>query len=248
MDYDAFEDGFSYTSLGAIHFKHHPGSGEKMIFLHGLGGTTRAWKRLMEHMPEDLDIYLIDLLGHGESDAPEIDYTVSAQFQVLREFISLNNNGDSYIVGHSYGGWVAAYYATQPYTCKGLVLEDIAGLKDEHDEVRASGQAEAMVDKAMRTAMGEGNKEYVIKGILSAFYTETEEQLTTQSLSKIKSRALIIWGAQDSVFPVKYGKALQGKIKDASLVVIENADHDVNYEQPEAVARAILDFIGHARA
>lgn len=248
MDYEMFEDGFSYTSLGAIHFKHHPGIGEKLIFLHGLGGTTLVWKRLMEQMPDDLDIYLIDLLGHGESDAPDIDYTVSAQFQALREFISLNNNGDSYIVGHSYGGWVAAYYATQPYTCKGLVLEDIAGLKDEQDEVRASGAVKAKVDEATRVAMEEGNKDYVIKSILSALYTETEEQLTTQSLSMIKSRTLVIWGAQDSVFPVKYGRALQDKIKGASLVVIENADHDVNYEQPETVAKAILGFIGRTTA
>ena len=108
LNCDDFEDGFSYTSPGALHFKRHPGTKEKIIFIHSLGGKTRDWKRLMDFLPDDLDVYLIDLLGHGESDAPEMDYTIHAQFQAFREFIALQNNGDSYIFGHSYGGWVAA--------------------------------------------------------------------------------------------------------------------------------------------
>ena len=153
MDYDKdFEDGFEYTSMGALHFMHHPGTKEKIIFLHGMGANTKVWSKLVQFLPDGLDVFLIDLLGHGKSDAPEMDYTVSNQFQALREFIAAQNNGNSFIFGHSYGGWIAAYYASQPYTCKGIILEDYcraegdvrlhteswrAGIQGQHAQIAA---------------------------------------------------------------------------------------------------------------
>ncbi|MDE1855880.1 MAG: hypothetical protein KGH49_01440, partial [Candidatus Micrarchaeota archaeon] len=72
MDYDTdFIDGFTASSLGMIHYKRHKADGKKFIFLHGIGGTTKVWSRLMQFMPDNLDISLVDLLGHGKSDAPE---------------------------------------------------------------------------------------------------------------------------------------------------------------------------------
>ncbi len=246
MDYDKFEDGFSYTSLGAIHFKHHPATGDKIIFLHGLGGTTLVWKRLMESMPDGFDIYLVDLLGHGKSDAPDVDYTVSVQFQALREFISLNNNGDSYLFGHSYGGWVAAYYATQPYTCKGLMLEDSGGLKEQFEDMLASGNADKAKDSLMKAAMELGNNGMVMRSIIYSNYTE--DNLDMQALSNIRRRTLLLWGAEDKVVPLKYGMIFQSRIKGSRLEIIQGAGHDPHYEQPESVAKMILDFIGSTKA
>ncbi len=244
MDYEMFEDGFSHTSLGAIHFKHHPGTGEKLIFLHGLGGTTLVWKRLMEEMPDDLDIYLIDLLGHGESDAPDIDYTVSAQFQVLREFISLNNNGNSYLFGHSYGAWVAAYYATQPYTCNGLILEDSAGVKEEFEDAASSGTLDSSRAALMKAALEFGANEHVLRSILYSNYIE--DALDRSMLSNIKQRTMLLWGANDSVVPLKYGMILNSEIKGSALEIINDAGHEPHYEKPKEVADAVSRFVSKA--
>ncbi len=243
MDYETFEDAFSYTSLGAIHFKHHPGNGEKIIFLHGIGGTTRAWKRLMTYMPDDLDIYLVDLLGHGESDAPEIDYMVSVQFQAFREFVSLQNNGDSYIFGHSYGAWVAAYYATQPYTCKGLILEDSAGLNEQFEDLLASGKANKERENILKDSLEHNNKEYVIRSML--YTNDEEDRLTSQMLSNIRRRTLLIWGADDQTVPIKYAMLFHSMIKGSELKIIQGAGHFPHYEQPEATRDAVLQFIGY---
>lgn len=44
MDYEKdFEDGFEYTSMGALHYKYHPGTANKLIFLHGIGANTKVW-------------------------------------------------------------------------------------------------------------------------------------------------------------------------------------------------------------
>ena len=209
MDYsEDFEDGFEYTSLGALHYRYHPGTGTKLIFLHGVGGSTRVWMKLMQVMPDNLDISLIDLLGHGESDAPHIDYTISNQFQALREFMSLRNNGDSYLFGHSYGGWIAAYYASQPYTCKGIILEDAAGLKESFDHLQDSQRITEYKEGMLRTTMQtNNNKDYVIKSILDSDFGE--DQLTGELLSLIKSPTKIIWGSEDKVLEKSYANIFQ---------------------------------------
>ena len=248
MDYyKDFEDKFSYTSQGAIHFKHHQGTKQKLIFLHGLGSTTLEWERLAKYLPDDLDVHLLDLLGHGESDAPDIDYTVSVQFQALREFISLQNNGDSFLFGHSYGGWVAAYYATQPYTCKGLILEDAVGLQENFDDMASDGSMEEKKEELLKEALGmNNNKEYVMKSIIYSNFEE--DRLTSDMLSNIKVPTLILWGAQDTLIDPKYANVFQSKIKGSTVKIIENADHEPHYDQPEIVRDAILSFIGYGES
>ena len=248
MDYyKDFEDEYSYTSAGALHFKHHRGTKQKIIFLHGLGGTTLVWERLMEVMPDDLDVYLIDLLGHGESDAPDVDYTISLQFQGLREFISLQNNGDSFIFGHSYGGWVAAYYATQPYTCKGIMLEDAAGLKENFDEIMASGRIDEYRGRMMGEVMGlNGNKEHVMRSILYSNFEE--DRLTTEMLANVRVPTLILWGTHDMTIDPKYAAVFHGKIRGSRLEMVDGAGHEPHYERPEIVKNAILSFIGYGES
>ncbi|HUC38878.1 MAG TPA: alpha/beta hydrolase [Candidatus Acidoferrum sp.] len=241
MDYDSFEDGYAQTSLGPIHFRHHSGKRDKLIFLHGLGASTLSWKRLMEFIPDDIDVYLVDLLGHGESDAPELDYSVSLQFQALREFISLQNNGDSYIFGHSYGAWVAAYYASQPCSCRGIILEDCAGVKEMFDEMKANGTMDEHAEQLFKEAMKSKNNEQVIRSSINSGIRE--DQLDTEILSDIGRRTLIIWGANDAMSPVKYSNVLQSKIKGSQLDIVEGAGHVPHFEKPGEVSKILLKFM-----
>ncbi len=242
MDYEKdFEDGFEYTSLGALHFMYHPGQGKKIIFLHGLGASTRAWTRLVQYLPESLDISLIDLLGHGESDKPHMEYTISSQFQALREFMALRNNGDSFIFGHSYGGWIAAYYASQPYTCKGIMLEGSAGLKENFDAITQTGREEFKESMMKSLLATNGNKDYVFNSIIDSDFKE--DQLTNEVLSKIKVPTKIIWGSDDNVVSRSYATIFNESIKGSTISIIDGAGHNPHYTNPEEVAKVILEFI-----
>lgn len=242
MDYDKdFEDGFEYTSLGALHFMHHPGEGKRIIFLHGIGASTRAWTRLVQHLPDNLDIFLIDLLGHGGSDAPHIDYTISNQYQALREFMALQNSSDCFMFGHSYGAWLAAYYASQPCSCKGIILEDAAGLKENFDSIMEKGAEEYKEGMLKRLLAAKGNKDYVLKSMLDSDFKE--DQLTEVLLSGIKVPTRIIWGSSDEMVDVAYAKILNEHIKGSSLSIVEGASHEPHYTNPEDVCRIILEFI-----
>ena len=114
-------------------------SRKKVVFLHGLGADTRVFKRLIEILPAKIEGYLVDLLGHGESEAPNIEYTVENQAKAVGEFIKeMEIEQSCYLFGNSYGGWVAATMAQGKYDGLGVILEDAVGLKEYFEDISKS--------------------------------------------------------------------------------------------------------------
>ncbi|MDE1870030.1 MAG: alpha/beta fold hydrolase [Candidatus Micrarchaeota archaeon] len=239
MDYDSdFNEGYVHSSFGRIYYRRHKTDGKKLIFLHGLGGTTKAWAKLMTFIPEEFDVSLIDLLGHGKSDAPaDIDYKISEQVQALTEFISDQNNRESCIIGHSYGGWIAAYYASYPYTASSFVLEDSAGLEEDREfNSKDRGERDKKIEELAKFSL---SKEVAEKILLSL----QNERLTKDTLSKIEKPTLIVWGSEDSTVNVEYANSFKNDIKNSKLEIIEGAGHAPHYTNAEQFAKIVIDFI-----
>lgn len=236
-----FEDGKANTALGAIHFKHHKGDGKTLVFLHGFGASVLAWKKTVELLPDDYNVYLIDLLGHGLSDAPETNYTVKAQAETLWEFFEVENLSGFCLIGHSYGGWIAAYYASK-YAVGELVLEDAAGLKEAFDQIVAAGREEEFKKTFFKLAMGfAGNKDYVVKSVLDSDFRE--DQLTDEILSEITEPTLIIWGSRDILLSPENAKIFKSKIKNSSIAMISGAGHDGHFTNPQDFVDYLTAFV-----
>jgi pimeloyl-ACP methyl ester carboxylesterase len=56
--------------------------------------------------------------------------------------------------------------------------------------------------------------------------------------------ALIIWAENDQQIPLKYAQRLHREIPGSHLVTIPDAGHIVLFDAPEAVANAIVGFVG----
>jgi pimeloyl-ACP methyl ester carboxylesterase len=63
-----------------------------------------------------------------------------------------------------------------------------------------------------------------------------------QSLPSIEVNTLVLVGAQDEPFliPTDY---MSGKIANTTKVVIDNAGHASNIDQPEAFNQAVIEFL-----
>ncbi|MFV2005452.1 MAG: alpha/beta fold hydrolase [Gammaproteobacteria bacterium] len=96
-------------------------AGEAIVFLHGIGGTSRYWKTRVLPLASSYRLIFVDLLGYGQSPKPWTKYTVDRHveeiYQVLHEQEPLT------IVGHSFGSIVAlAFAARYPHLVTRLVL------------------------------------------------------------------------------------------------------------------------------
>jgi len=55
---------------------------------------------------------------------------------------------------------------------------------------------------------------------------------------------LIIWADEDEQTPVKYAERLHRDIPGSQLVIVPNAGHLILFDAPDAVSKALVDFIG----
>ena len=46
----------------------YDGTGDLLIFLHGIGGNKENWYSSIEILSKSFNVVALDLLGHGESD------------------------------------------------------------------------------------------------------------------------------------------------------------------------------------
>ena len=245
MDYEKdFQDIEFNTEYGSIHCKHHSGSSDPIILIHGLAASTKTWTRLLSYLPQTLDVYLVDLLGHGKSDAPETEYTVHIQVEILRALVQKQNLDNVYLFGHSYGGWVAAVYA-KSYPTKGIIIEDSAGLEEFYMEVKGAESRKKYKEDLIKKALALDAKKHVIEAILDDEFIEG--QLEAKDLKLIKVPTLIIWGSDDNVIDVKFSRIFRNEIKGSRLSIIQGARHTPHYTNSEEVSKLLLGFINNTR-
>jgi len=240
MDYKDFIDSYIETKYGKIHYKHNNSNGIELVLLHGLGASSIVWRKLVENLTANIHIFALDLLGHGNSDKPMIKYNIEVQVEVLKEFIEKACK-KPFIMGHSYGGWITAYYAYLKSPASGIILEDAAGLKEHFDSISKSSNYEDYKKALLRKLLMENNNdEYVMSSIIE---NEGYNLLTQDMLAKIDVPALIIWGSNDDVIDKRFSYLFNENIKNSRLIIIEDSGHNPHYTKPHDVAIAINNFI-----
>ena len=96
-------------------------TGPLLVFLHGVGATSRYWESRVAPLSTDYRLVLLDLLGHGRSPKPWIRYSVDRHVDELHRV--LLGRGPFMLLGHSFGAIAAVAYAARfPDDVERLVL------------------------------------------------------------------------------------------------------------------------------
>ena len=108
------------------------GSGPALLLLHGIAGSSEAWREVMPELAEQHCVIAPDMLGHGQSAKPIGDYSLGAYASGVRDLLHVLDVERATVVGQSFGGGVALQLAYQhPECCERLVLVDSGGLGRE---------------------------------------------------------------------------------------------------------------------
>lgn len=108
------------------------GQGEALVFLHGSWHDSSQWVPVLEQLGVDYHCLAPDLLGFGESEHPDIHYSIELQIEALAEYLENLRLKQIYLVGHSLGAWIAASYALKYLDqVRGLVLIAPEGIQAE---------------------------------------------------------------------------------------------------------------------
>jgi pimeloyl-ACP methyl ester carboxylesterase len=114
------------------------GEGISIVFLHGAWNDSSEWVPVMELLSRDFHCFAPDLLGFGESEFPNVHYSIDLQVECLAELLHALKQEKVCLVGHSLGGWIAASYALKyPEHIYGLVLLAPEGVEIEGQKQRS---------------------------------------------------------------------------------------------------------------
>nr|WP_246738676.1 alpha/beta hydrolase [Bradyrhizobium sp. CCBAU 051011] len=96
--------------------------------MHGVGGHAEAYSRNFGPHAEHFWFVAIDMLGHGWTAKPAIDYQVKDYANHVLAVLKTLGRDKAMISGESLGGWVANYFAVhRPDAVEKLVLNTAGG-------------------------------------------------------------------------------------------------------------------------
>jgi 3-oxoadipate enol-lactonase len=244
------------------------GTGQAIVFLHGLGGCWRDWEPQVESWRTDHRVLVIEHRGHGRSDRMPGPYSTdqfAADALAACRHLGVDH---AYVVGLSMGGMIAQKMAlADPGFVDALVLCDtflrtgsagVAGLRMAAGLVRAEGLG------ALATLMSEASGAWPAAGdagvVTRNNLREAEgndpqcwaaaaeaicDHDTSARADEIAAAApsLVVWGADDVAVPVKLARPLADAVGAEGVVALEGAGHVCNLERPEAFDQALRSFL-----
>lgn len=99
------------------------GSGDPILFLHGVPGSAYVWRNVVPHLTSLGRCIAVDLIGMGKSDKPDIEYSVFDQIKYVEKFIETLNLKRITLVLHGWGSVIGFHYAMHhPENCKSLIF------------------------------------------------------------------------------------------------------------------------------
>jgi pimeloyl-ACP methyl ester carboxylesterase len=234
------------------------GSGDPMLVLsHDIGSLERL--PFYDALARRFTVYVPSHPGYDGSERPDWMRSVrdvAVVYQLLLASIGVSNVS---LVGLGFGGWVAAEMATMsPQTIRRLVLVGAMGVKPVHGEifdqaivsyidyVRAGFEDQGVFDRLFgadppteRLEQWDLNREMSFRIAWKPYmYSPTLPHL----LGGVRTPALIVWGRGDRVVPLECGEAYARALPRSRLAVVEESGHFVDMEQPEALAKLIMEF------
>jgi pimeloyl-ACP methyl ester carboxylesterase len=238
------------------------GHGEPLAFLAGLGGALR-WSPFLEKLATQRRVVVPSLPGFpGGLGHDRLDDTADWVAATL-DLLDAAGLTECDLVGASLGGMLAAEVAAfcRPLVRK-LVLIAPYGLFDANEPVAdvfaqtpdaMAGLLCAQPAKlAAEWAMPEGG-EALDWQVAQARAAEAAARLLwplgerglAKRLHRITAPTLLLWGEQDRLVPPSYAKRFASGIAGrTTLHQIPGAGHLAQLDAPEAVAAAVLDFLG----
>ncbi len=244
------------------------GEGQPLVFIHGLGSSTRDWESQIPEFSKSFQVITLDLRGHGQSDKPAGPYTMQQFSDDLSGLLQALGVASAHIVGISLGGGIAFQFAIDhPTQVKTLTivnsaptLGDPAQVKPEIDRrvgivqqmgMRAMGQALApnLFPKPEHAVLRETFIERWAENDPRAYIEATRSMLdwnVVAQLGKIQCPTLVIAADQD-YSPVAVKEAYIKLMPNARLVVIPDAHHATPIERPAEFNAALAKFLGEHR-
>ncbi len=241
-----------------------PEKGRVVMLSNSLMSDHTMWDGTVPALADRYRVLRYDTRGHGRSATPRGPYTIAALADDAAALLDALGIRAAHFAGLSMGGMIGQQLgARYPGKILSLALCDTASempprsMWEERLEIARTKGIPGLVDGTLKRWFTEdfhrrspGEIARVRAMILgtgaegySACASAVRDMAQTTMLLEVKAPTLVITGRQDHACTVAQSTVLHRMIDGSRLVILEDAAHLANVEQPEAFNRALRAFL-----
>ncbi len=216
-------------------------SGTPVVLLHGFASDLHSWRLIHGPLSRHRDVIALELPGHGESEGWQRSGGVQALAQHLERVIIELELGTVDLVGHSLGGAIAVYLASQQTNMvRRLTLLAPVGFGTEINLAAVEQFTEELSESEIELALsrlfydlrwvskdlieatkknfGSSSRRVQARDLLKSIFPSGSQEWDGQSLlSKLNQPVRILWGEEDLILPVRHLNGLPGWVAQHRL-------------------------------
>ncbi|GAA5525560.1 putative non-heme bromoperoxidase BpoC [Microbulbifer aestuariivivens] len=244
------------------------GSGTPIVLVHSFLASSALWEAQIPLLSREHRVIAVDLRGHGASGPIDGEISIYDLVDDVIAILDAEGIKSAIWAGLSIGGMISLRAAIKaPERVSGLLLLDThAGAERPLRKLRHHAMVLAaklfgirpLLPQVLKLMFGrytlEHNRALVsqwrnrIATVPFATIAEGVSALSRREplqsqLAGIQCPTLVIVGLEDLALPPDYSREIARKIPSATLVEIPRCGHLSALEQPEAVNRAMLNFL-----
>jgi pimeloyl-ACP methyl ester carboxylesterase len=218
------QDRFADLDGMRVHYQNYGEGKDAVIFIHGWSCNLNFWKVNIPAFTKQSRVIAIDLPGHGESDKPQITYSMDLFARAIDAVLTDAKVERATLIGHSMGvPVIRQFYRKYPNKTRALVVVD--------GWLRAPGATPEQTKQFMEPLRGPNYREQVERMIISmAQGVKDEKTLEEIKAAMMSAPQHVIVGALDAMADDAIWK--QDRITAPTLAVMARRPQwDADYEK-----------------
>lgn len=247
------------------------GSREPLVLLHGIGSCWQVWQPVIAQLEQHHEVIALDLPGYGSSPPLEGEPTVPALVDAVERTLDERGLQRPHLTGNSMGGWIAAELAArgraatvtaispaglwmrrellysyailrgtlalarriEPYA--EAITRSSVGRRLLFGHVSVHGERIEAASAAAQLHAYAGSPSFV-----ATLDWIRRERAMPRGLRRIDCPFTVAWGSRDLLLP-RQAQRWERLVENARLVVLPGLGHTPMGDEPELVARTILE-------
>lgn len=242
---------------------HDIGEGKPLVLIHAFPTDKRLWLPQEKGLMKNFRIISLDLWGFGESSQVNGSAISMVNYaDEVHQLLAYLHIEKAIIGGESMGGYIAlAFLEKYPSQVEGLILSNTQATDDDIDtktlreklasevlEKGADNLINGFLTKALTSKAAEETKAYLYHiltlqkpaALASALRGMAIREKMFNTLANTDIPILIITSDQDNIISSLKSEEMHAIARNSQLVILSNAGHLSNLEQPEQWNKAVI--------
>lgn len=245
------------------------GSGDSVLMIHGLGGTSNFWTPLLPALAHFRAIRP-DLPGSGRSHRVEGPLSIDRFVRALMRVCGAAGVERAHVVAHSMGTIIAFHLAAlEPKLVRSLALfgpltappdANRSPIRARGAKARSEGEAgmQQIADAIVQTATSAETRKrrpVAVAAVRESLMRQSPEGYARScealsdaqpaDMAKIACPALLITGDEDAISPPQAVRAIGDRIPGARVEVLSRCGHWTTFEKPDECNELLKRFLEH---